>query len=145
MANTATCPECHQLDRVIRVRSVYSGGIASGTAKSSAVGVTFTGDGLAPTVLRGTTNSISQSDLSKRLEPLPAPTSSIGLVAGIGVGLAMLITILLMGKVQAWPIYVILVVSYGIFLSSELRRENFRRTILMPWYEKYFHAWENLY
>jgi len=145
MANTATCPECHLLDRVIRVRSVYSGGIASGTAKSSAVGVTFTGDRLAPTVLRGTTNSISQSDLSKRLEPLPAPTSSIGLVAGIGVGLAMLITILLMGKVQAWPIYVILVVSYGIFLSSELRRENFRRTILMPWYEKYFHAWENLY
>src|SRR5450830_1544835 len=145
MANTATCPECHQLDRVIRVRSVYSGGIASGTAKSSAVGVTFTGDGLAPTVLRGTTNSISQSDLSKRLEPLPEPTSAIGLVAGIGVGLAVLIVILLMGKVQTWAIYVTVIVLYGIFFSSELRRENFRKTIVTPWYQEYLRAWDNLY
>lgn len=146
MANSAMCPECHQLDRVIRVRSVYSGGISSGTAKSSAVGVTFTGDGLAPTVLRGTTNSISQSDLSKRLEPLPAPASTIGLVVGLGVGLAVFIGILLlMGEVRGWAIYLVLAAAYGVFLSSELRRENFRKTVLMPWYQKYLRAWENLY
>ena len=146
MANDATCPECHQLDRVVRVRSVYSAGIASGTANSSAVGVTFTGDGLAPTVLRGRTNSISQSDLSKRLEPLPAPASTIGLVAGMGAGLALFIGILLLtGEARGWAIYLVLAVVYAIFLSSELRRENFRKTVLMPWYQKYLRAWENLY
>lgn len=146
MADSAMCPECHQMDRVIRVRSVYSGGISNEMARSSAVGVTFTGDGLAPTVLRGTTNSISQSDLSKRLEPLPAPASTIGLVVGLGVGLALFIGILLlMGEVRGWAIYLVLAAAYGVFLWSELRRENFRKTVLMPWYQKYLRAWENLY
>jgi hypothetical protein len=46
MANTPACPECDQMDRVIRVSSAHSGGIATQTSRSSGVGLTLTRDGL---------------------------------------------------------------------------------------------------
>jgi hypothetical protein len=144
MANAPMCPECHQLDRAVRVRSIYSGGISSQVSGSSGVGLTLTRDGLAPSYLSGRTHGVFQSDLSNRLTPLLAPAPRVGLGGPVGMTIGVTaIVILLVSPI--WPASVLLAMVYGVLLVPQLRRERFRKTVVMSWYQKYLRAWGGLY
>lgn len=153
-ANVLTCPRCRHVDRVVRVRSVYSGGITSQTANSRGVAWTLSRDGLSPSFLRGRTNGVSQSDLSMRLAPLPlsgptvgGPASGMDLLLGLGaVALVGLVFWLLYGSPGSQFICVVLILADIVFIWGGLaRKADFKKTVFMPWYEKYVNAWDSLY
>jgi len=154
MANTPTCPECDQVDRVIRLRSAYSGGITSQTSKSSGVAVTLTGNGLSPSFLGGRTAGVSQSDLSKRIAPFSIPVSRVNPLFRLAeivlvVWLYSLLLKAFSGSLgRAWGEFMgsLLLLAFVIFIELRLGREaRFKKTILMPWYEKYLRAWDSFY
>jgi hypothetical protein len=171
MANTPACPECDQMDRVIRVSSAHSGGIATQTSRSSGVGLTLTRDGLAPSLLGGRSGGVSQSELSRRLTPLSAPVSGAtsGLVSDADLIVVLLfivggpVLVVLAGMLfdgrsgllhVAGPLSLAFAFAVLVWRASVRRTRlravaaqeaHFRKTVVMPWYRGYIQAWDGLY
>jgi hypothetical protein len=143
--STLNCPQCRSVDRVIRVSSAYGGGVASQTSDTGGVAWTLGESGLSRSILHGRTAGVSRSNLSGRLAPLSSPASGIPTTAVAGVVSVGIIVALALLHVRAWVLYAVVVAAWVIFVVVGVKREHYRETVVMPWYERYLHAWDNLY
>lgn len=149
MAQVPVCPECNSIDRVVRVHAACINGLSSQSSHSGGIGVTLTGNGIAPTFIGGSTGGSAQTGLSKRLSPIEVPPSegyswffwSLGMF---------LMGFLLWRDGHAWrdnyTLGAILIALSVLVAVHAVRKHNSRKRFLSSsWYAKYTEAWNKLY